>query len=128
MMEFDKDKRYLGPEGHWSVKYIPAFPPSVPELYDLWNKAAYNHDEGYEGNEYAGWFGWIKKWVNRVEVEAERELIDEQFETELFRAIELIKPQLSRAQLEEAYAYTAIVYKAVRKMGWSFYKTGQKEV
>jgi len=127
MKPFDPNKKYLGPEGHWLSEFIPPHPPSVPELYDLWNRASYNHDKGYEGEEYSGWFGWIKKFFNRIEAETERSYVDEQFETELIRAIELLKKELTREQVEIAYAYTAIVYKAVRKFGWSFYKTGAKE-
>ena len=125
MKPYNPHKRYLGPENKpYLNKFIFPFPPGIPELKDSWNQAAYGHDSGYEGDIYAGWLGWIKKWLNRKQAEKNRAEVDDKFYRELCKGIIRIKGQITRDQEEEAYAYAKVVYIAVQKAGWSFYKVG----
>lgn len=127
MKPYDPNKVYLGPNGHWLKRFIPKFPPECEILHPYWNRAAYKHDEGYEGDEYAGFFGWLKKAFNRQKVEAERYIVDKYFHEELKSSIEQVKSELSDKQIILAETYAGLVFKAVHTCGWSFYKTGGVE-
>ena len=115
MKAFNPQKRYLGPEGHWLTPIIPPNPPSVPQLYLYWNRAAYNHDVGYAGKRKTGLFGWISNMISRKK-------IDDKFHDQLYAGIRDIEKSLSDQELQEAMIYADIVYKAVRVGGWSFYR------
>jgi hypothetical protein len=118
MEPFNPDKRYLGPQGHWLTDLIPPNPPTLPQLYDLWNEAAYNHDVGYDGQRRKGLFGFIKDVF-------ERKRIDEAFHDELIDACYGIEHFITEEQLEAALDYADLIYWAVRGGGWKFYRTGK---
>jgi len=128
MKPYDPNRRYLGPENKpYLNKFIFAFPPNVPQLEEPWNQAAYDHDCGYEGEEFAGWMGWLKKLWYRSEVQFERSLVDDEFYDALCKPIMKLKREfkITPQQELEAYAYAKIVHKAVERLGFAFYKTGK---
>lgn len=124
MKPYDYKKTYLGPNGHWSKKYIPKVPPTCEILHPFWNKYAYDHDVAYEGDDYAGFWGWVKKVINRKKVETQRLKADEDFYNGLMSAIDRNRHLLSEEQMIVAETYAMMVFKAVNKAGWAFYKTG----
>ena len=122
MEEYNENKDYLGPEGSPISKYIPKAPVTVPQLRESFSKAAYNHDDAFEGSEFYGFWGWIRKWKNRKKVEAERGEADKKLRDDMTAAYELIKKTLTRIQQLETENYIEAVYEAVHNFGWSFYK------
>jgi hypothetical protein len=126
MKPYDDTKTYLGPNGHWSKKWIPKVPPGVEIVHPYWNKAAYNHDVAYDGNDYSGLLGWVKKWLNRREVERQRLKADKAFLNDLLLGIERAQHKMTGEQLIIAQGYAQIVFDAVHAFGWSFYKTGSE--
>ena len=120
MEEYDPKKIYLGPNGHWSKDFIPKTPIGVPQVHSYWNKAAYDHDCGYEGTREKGWFGWIKNFFNRKK-------IDDKFHADLYTGVQKVEHSLTDQQIEDAYDYADLVYNSVRTLGWSFYRTGKKD-
>ena len=127
MKPYDPKKRYLGPQGHWLTKVIPEFPPGCEVVQPYWNEAAYNHDTDYEGEDYKGFWGWVKKWLNREQVEEARKLSDDKFYFALVRGIKAVKSELKQEQRLIAEKYANIVYQSVRKGGWAFYKVSMEE-
>ena len=128
MEPYNPKIRYLGPQGHWLNKYIPEYPPNAPiELKELWNHAAYGHDCDFEGDEFTGFMGWFKKWINRVEVRKEIHQANVVFYNKLVIAIEKTKHLMTIETRIAAHSYANIVYEAVESFGWAFYKTGNKK-
>lgn len=119
MKPYDPSKRYFGPQDHWLCDFIPEFPPNMPVLRLKFNKPAYNHDAGYEGEKRSGFMGRIKDaW--------ERWAIDKRFLFELNTGIEeaFNDHQITCKQMQEATAYAKAAYLAVRAVGWSFFRRG----
>ena len=125
MKPYDPNKRYLGPQGSQLNKYIPETPPNAPsKLKELWNEAAYYHDCDFEGDDYAGFWGWLKKWTNKEQVKKEILDANNRFSQKLILAVERTKDQMSMNERMIAYSYAKIVHEAVDRFGWAFYKTG----
>ena len=124
MKPYDKTVDYLGPQGTWITKYIPKVPPSCEVLHPLWNRVAYDHDVAYSGSEFKGFMGWIRKWINKDIVEEERRIADLRFRQGLRSAVEVMRSQLTPVQFDIAIEYAEVVYFAVKKAGWAFYKVG----
>ena len=118
MEPYNPHKRYLGPQEHWLTKLIPEVPPNCEVLQPYWNKAAYNHDKGYEGKKEKGIWGAIKNFFTRRKV-------DVTFYEELLAGIEKVKNRLSDSQYEMAKTYANIVFTAVRSGGWNFYRVSK---
>ena len=118
MEPYDPQKRYLGPQGHWLSDLIPEVPPSCELVRPYWNKAAYNHDKGYEGDKELGIWGVIKNYFKRRK-------IDVTFYEDLLAGVESVKEHLNESQYELAKAYANIVFTAVRSGGWSFYRISE---
>ena len=115
MEPYNQFKRYLGPQGHWLNKLIPEFPIGCEVVQPLWNKAAYNHDCGYEGKKEQSFLAWLKNFLTRRK-------IDVQFYEELLLGVEEVKEKLTFQQYQNAKAYANIIYTAVRTGGWKFYR------
>jgi len=115
MEPYNQYKRYLGPQGHWLTKLIPEVPPGCEEIQPYWNRAAYNHDCGYEGKKESGFWGRLKNFFKRRK-------IDVQFYEELLLGVEAVKERLTFDQYQNAKAYANIIYTAVRSGGWKFYR------
>ena len=125
MKPYDPNVRYLGPQGHWLNKYIPEYPPGAPEeLKELWNQAAFGHDVDFEGSEYAGFTGWVKKWLSRDQVKRDIRKANQKFRDRLIIAIEQTKHLMTIEERVIAFEYASIVFKAVENFGWAFYKVG----
>ena len=120
MEPYDPDKRYFGPQGSPLCKLIPEAPPTVPQLEPVFNRAAYNHDVGYSGKRKSGILGYIKDFF-------ERKRIDEKFldDMELGIMQYLAEDKITEEQADIALLYAKIAYKAVRKLGWTFYRKGE---
>ena len=128
MNPYDPNKRYLGPQGHWLNKVIPEYPLGAPaELKELWNQAAYRHDEDFEGDEFVGFWGWVKKYNNRKEVRREIEKANLKFGNSLILAVEKTRSQMVPHEVMIAFKYANIVKDSVDKFGFAFYKTGGAE-
>lgn len=120
MEPYDPDKRYFGPQGSPLCKLIPEAPPTVPQLESVFNRAAYSHDGGYEGNRRSGLRGLIKDYF-------ERRRIDKKFldDMELGIMQYLSEGKITEEQTDIALLYANVAYKAVRKLGWTFYRKGE---
>ena len=123
MKEYDPNIDYLGPQGVWISKYIPKFPRGCEVLKPLWNRVAYEHDCDYSGDEFKGFVGWLRKWVNKDMVEEDRAYADKKFRDGLRQSVEVMRSQLSSKQYDRAIEYAELCYFAVKKAGWAFYKT-----
>jgi len=126
MKPYDPSVDYLGPNRSAIKKYIPTFPPGCEELKPLWNIHAYNHDCDYFGDDYSGWFGWLKKWMDRRRVAEARWLADHRFYEGLMLSIESLQDKLTGNQIIIAQSYARIVFEAVNSFGWAFYRVGEK--
>lgn len=128
MEPYNPNKRYLGPQNHWLNKYIPEHPKNAPErMMDDWNEAAYEHDVDFDGDDYAGWFGWIKKWINRKKVREEISKANQKFRDKLILSVERHKHLMTVDTRVRSFAYANIVYQAVEGFGWAFYKVGERK-
>lgn len=124
MNPYDESVEYLGPQNSWLTRYIPKFPITCEVLKPSWNKVAYEHDVAYQGDEYAGFCGWVKKWFNRKQVNHERGVADTKFFDGLKRAIYQKRDELTDIQEAIAFEYATVCYKAVKRYGWAFYRVG----
>lgn len=128
MEKYDPNKRYLGPQGHWLTKWIPECPRNAPdELKELWNQAAYDHDEDFHGDEFAGFMGWLKKWINKTKVKKEISESNQKFRDKLTLAVVKTKHLMTPLDTTLAFEYANIVFNAVEQFGWAFYKTGGED-
>jgi hypothetical protein len=124
MKPYDANINYLGPNASSIGKYVPKYPVGIPELRDAWNYVAYLHDVDFSGDDYAGFFGWMKKIYNRKEVLHEIEVSNRRLYRGLIEAITEIREELSDAQVYRAEFYALLVFQAVDAFGWAFYKVG----
>jgi len=117
MEPYDPDKRYFGPQGSPLCRLIPEAPPTVPQLEPVFNRAAYNHDVGYSGKRKKGILGEY----------FERKRIDEKFlyDMELGIMQYLAEDKITEEEADISILYASIAYKAVRKLGWTFYRKGE---
>ena len=118
MKPYDKTKRYFGPQGSPLNRLIPEAPPTVPILKEVFNKAGYNHDSGYEGEKSTVPFlGKIANYFARkaIDVEFLREMDDGILS---YAEQGLITPEQEAISLK----YAMLAYKAVRLGGWTFYR------
>jgi hypothetical protein len=119
MEPYNPNERYFGPQGHWLCAFIPEFPRGMPVLRQKFNKPAYNHDGGYEGEKRSGFMGKIRdQW--------ERWGIDKTFLREMNEGInqDFMDGQITKEQLRIAADYANLAYNAVRAFGWSFFRKG----
>lgn len=129
MTAYDPEKVYLGPNGHWSKKFIPKTPLGIPQVHPYWNKAAYNHDTGYEGETYSSRASWWNPFAKIAAIRKDRKYrkqIDDNFLEALLVGIDKVKHTLTQDQIERAEEYADVVYESVRALGWSFYRTGKE--
>ena len=118
MEAYDKSKRYFGPQGSPLNALIPEAPPSVPILKEVFNHAAYDHDDGYEGELCKiPWIGWIVNYVIR-------RAIDKKFLKAMDDGILSYGDEglITKEQEKIALKYAMVAYKAVRLAGWTFYR------
>jgi len=120
MEPYDPNKRYFGPQGSPICKLIPEAPPTVPQLEPVFNRAAYTHDVGYSGTKERGFLGWIKNYI-------ERKNIDQKFIDDMTLGIMqyLAEEKITEDEADISLLYAELAYKAVRKLGWTFYRKGE---
>lgn len=119
MKPYDPEIQYFGPQGHWLSEFIKPYPPGIPQLRSVFNKAGYNHDFGYMGDRMSGFLGWLKDAWRRLGVD--EDFLNE-MEEGIYAALDegIIEPW----QADIALSYAKAAYIAVRGAGWKFYKNG----
>jgi len=122
MEEYNKDKRYFGPQGSWLCKVIPEFPPGIPKAQPIFNRGGYVHDRGYEGTKTKGFWGWLKGAIDRRRV-------DQQLLSDLLNGIQHACERgiLSEEEANRCDDYAHLSYTAIRGAGWAFFRTTKNE-
>ncbi len=129
MKSYDPDKDYLGPEGNRLSEYIPKYPLGMPNLKPYINKAAYNHDVGYEGVTFSSILSWSNPFAKIRALFKDRRTrgkIDKAFGDAIHAGIliEWDLGNLTEDQVKYAQFYAEACYTAVDTFGWAFYRQG----
>lgn len=118
MKPYDPDKRYFGPQGSKLCAIIPEYPRGIPQIQQVFNKAGYNHDGGYEGEKRKGFWGWFKDARDRYR-------IDKKLLADLLSGIDYAceRGMITGPEADECDAYAHQAYIAIRAGGWMYFRT-----
>ena len=118
MLPYDSKKNYFGAENTQLAELFGEILKLMPVLRDDWNYAAYNHDVAYSGKKDTGFFGHIVNFLKRLKA-------DKKFRFELEEAIYHAEEEckISYERGDRAMTLAKYSYKAVRYLGWKFYRT-----
>lgn len=118
MLPYDSRKNYFGAENTKLADLFGEILKLMPELRDGWNYAAYNHDKAYLGKKKTGFFGLIVNFYGRLKA-------DNKFRSDLEEAITFAEDEgkISYDRADRAMTLAKYSYKAVRLLGWKYYKT-----
>lgn len=118
MLPYDSRRNYFGAENTKLADLFGEILKLMPALKDGWNYAAYNHDVAYLGKKKTGFFGFIANCYTRLRA-------DNKFRADLEAAVIFAEDErkISYDQGDRAMTLAKYSYKAVRLLGWKFYKT-----
>lgn len=119
MLPYDSRRNYFGAENTRLAEIFGNVLELLPAIRDGWNYAAYNHDDAYSGKKKTGFFAPIINFCHRRSA-------DNIFRRDLEDAVYFAANDapLSQYQIKRALQLANISHKAVRALGWKFYKTG----
>tara|TARA_R110002020_G_scaffold144145_2_gene317017 strand:+ start:259 stop:621 length:363 start_codon:yes stop_codon:yes gene_type:complete len=117
MLPYDSRKNYFGAENTRLADIFGEVLKLMPYLHGGWNYAAYRHDVDYDGTKKTGFFGRISNYFDRKKA-------DKNFRLALEKAVMFAEDggKISFDQANRAMKLAWFSYKAVRVMGWKFYK------
>lgn len=118
MLPYDPRRNYFGAENTKLADLFGEILKRMPSLRDGWNYAAYNHDKAYAGKKATGFFGRIVNYYKRKKA-------DNKFRDELEDAVGFaeVETRISTDGADRAMTLAKYSYKAVRALGWKFYRT-----
>jgi hypothetical protein len=118
MLPYDPRVNYFGAENTKLADILGEILKLMPALRDGWNYAAYNHDKAYSGKKKTGFFARIINFYKR-------KAADRNFRAALEEAVTIaeVERKISYHRADRAMTLAKYSYKAVRALGWKFYRT-----
>lgn len=118
MEPYDSTKNYFGAENTKLAVLFGEILKFMPALKEGWNYAAYNHDVAYFGKKKTGFWSFIPNFRKRHKA-------DRAFRRDLREVVIIAEDcfEISLSKADRAMKLAKFAYKAVRVMGWKFYRT-----
>jgi len=118
MLPYNPKENYFGAENTKLAVLFGEILKFMPALKEGWNYAAYRHDVAYFGKKKTGFWSFIGNFRNRRKA-------DRAFRRDLIEVIIIAEDsfEISSSKADRALKLAGFAYKAVRVMGWKFYRT-----